>query len=72
MEKEPTQPNVVAIIVGVIIGAICGMLVGWITREWGWALIAAVAFIVIWLVAERLWWRGRPESEEIEDPYGGR
>jgi MFS family permease len=60
------------IFTGLIIGAICGTLIGFITQWWGWGLIAAIGFVIVWLVAERLWWRRRPEDREIEDPYGGR
>lgn len=72
MAKEPTRPNVVAIVVGVIIGAVCGAFIGFFTQWWGWGLAAGIGFLVVWLIAQRVWWRRRPRTEEIEDPYDGR
>jgi O-antigen/teichoic acid export membrane protein len=71
MAKEPTRSNVVAIIIGVAIGAIGGMFIGWIAKMWGLAIGFTVAFIVVWMIAQKAWF-ARREQREIEDPYEGR
>ncbi|MFO8079767.1 MAG: hypothetical protein R6V07_05610 [Armatimonadota bacterium] len=70
MARRESRPNVVAIIIGIVIGAIGGTLIGFITQWWWLAIGFAVAFVAVWMIAQRLWFTRH--EDEIEDPYDGR